>query len=517
MRKNIISLIITVLLSMQLFSSHFVGGDFCVKQIGPSSFEVTLRIFRDCNPGNSTGVSPSGINVYEENTNTLITTFDLSNSRISIDTIPLGDACYTPTGLCVEEQIFRDTITLVPNTNGYYFTWDNCCRNSIIDNLDNPGSAGITYYIAIPDPALPGGNSSPCFGPYPTDGYLCINNDKQLDFGVTDPDGDSLVFSLITPFDDGLGPKPIPLITWTPGFSLANILGPGSAMTIDPQTGIITARPALAGVYVFSILVEEYRGGVKIGEVVRDVQFQALNCNYDQAPYFPPAPDTNVVIFEGNSCFDIVALDLDPNDSVYISVSTSSYPFGSFITLPDPVGPNQYNFSYLNTNTGNTDNVTAEVYQINDTTFFGPRGKAGIRFCWSPDSCDVLALKNFKMNVFAYSVGCDGNDTLTKDITLNVIPKNYWAFTPNVFSPNGDGKNDTYKMGGDFSKCYDVLNIEIYDRWGKKVYEADDPLFEWNGTNLKGKELPTGTYYVILQGFFGSENVTEQFPVTLFR
>ena len=39
------------------------------------------------------------------------------------------------------------------------------------------------------------------------------------------------------------------------------------------------------------------------------------------------------------------------------------------------------------------------------------------------------------------------------------------------------------------------VEFEIFNRWGAKVYETNDPELNWDGTNLSGKELAEGTYF----------------------
>ena len=71
------------------------------------------------------------------------------------------------------------------------------------------------------------------------------------------------------------------------------------------------------------------------------------------------------------------------------------------------------------------------------------------------------------------------------------------AIVPNVFTPNGDGKNDTFKVTG---LAIDQFNMEIYDRWGKKMYETSSWAKGWNGglDNATGSPVPDGTYYYIV-------------------
>ena len=56
---------------------------------------------------------------------------------------------------------------------------------------------------------------------------------------------------------------------------------------------------------------------------------------------------------------------------------------------------------------------------------------------------------------------------------------------PNVFTPNNDGWNDYYRMAGEGYSCTDSLTIQIFNRWGKLVFESNDPYFEWDGKDLK--------------------------------
>jgi gliding motility-associated-like protein len=54
---------------------------------------------------------------------------------------------------------------------------------------------------------------------------------------------------------------------------------------------------------------------------------------------------------------------------------------------------------------------------------------------------------------------------------------------PNAFSPNGDNHNDLFILHG-WSYCVTDFTIVIYDRWGEKVYESQNPSKSWDGNNL---------------------------------
>jgi gliding motility-associated-like protein len=68
---------------------------------------------------------------------------------------------------------------------------------------------------------------------------------------------------------------------------------------------------------------------------------------------------------------------------------------------------------------------------------------------------------------------------------------------PLIFSPNGDGKNDTWEVPE--LEFFPDASIEIFNQWGLKVYSKSKGYFTepWNGTN-EGVELPIATYYYVI-------------------
>ena len=121
--------------------------------------------------------------------------------------------------------------------------------------------------------------------------------------------------------------------------------------------------------------------------------------------------------------------------------------------------------------------------------------------------------------MFGYSLGCDGSiDSVEKIIKIVIENPKTDHIVSNVFSPNGDGVNDNFHFKKSaYDRCYDVLTVGIYNRWGQLVFESDDPLFEWNGNDKNGKELSAGSYFVVVSGYYSGKEVTQNFPLTLFR
>ncbi len=101
--------------------------------------------------------------------------------------------------------------------------------------------------------------------------------------------------------------------------------------------------------------------------------------------------------------------------------------------------------------------------------------------------------------------GC--SDTISLEI---VIEEPLDFIIPNVFTPNGDGKNDVFTIKG---KGMSTFNGQIFNRWGKKIYEWENSMEGWNG-----KESENGVYfYVITFTDYLGEDFNYSGQLTLIR
>ncbi|MEY2972142.1 MAG: hypothetical protein RL738_983 [Bacteroidota bacterium] len=64
---------------------------------------------------------------------------------------------------------------------------------------------------------------------------------------------------------------------------------------------------------------------------------------------------------------------------------------------------------------------------------------------------------------------------------------------PNVFTPNGDGVNDEFRLRPTEAQALDQLFLKVYNRWGQEVFRTSDPNFSWDGRYL-GRVLSPGVY-----------------------
>jgi gliding motility-associated-like protein len=103
----------------------------------------------------------------------------------------------------------------------------------------------------------------------------------------------------------------------------------------------------------------------------------------------------------------------------------------------------------------------------------------------------VIAVKNKNEQIVSVS------NTIAVDKPLTL-------YAPNVFSPDGDGTNDFFAFKGQGVENY---SLEVYNRWGQMVYQANDLSDEWNG-DYRGTPAPLGTYvYQVKAVNYTGENI----------
>ena len=85
---------------------------------------------------------------------------------------------------------------------------------------------------------------------------------------------------------------------------------------------------------------------------------------------------------------------------------------------------------------------------------------------------------------------------------------------PNVLTPNADGKNDTFTPMT-CSAFIKTISIEIYNRYGIKVYESSGSVLNWDGKSSSGAELPSGTYYYVAQVVIQRLDKNDEVPTSI--
>lgn len=286
MRITCFLLTIIFLISFSGYASHIVGGEMYYDCLGNNQYRITLKIYRDCFSSGADFDSPLPVTIFTGN-DQFVRVEDVPYPGNTTIPVTFSNPCVTPpNNICVQEAIYTKVITLAPSASGYKLAYQRCCRGPAVQNLLNADDVGLTLLATIPPAGIADCNSSPRFSEFPPL-MLCNNDPLVFDHSATDPDGDQLVYELCAPYNGGTTFDPLPnpadappysLVPWESGFSAAVPLGPGSSVTIDPTTGVLSADPNLTGLFAVGVCVKEYRNGTLIGTTTRDFLFRVINC-----------------------------------------------------------------------------------------------------------------------------------------------------------------------------------------------------------------------------------------------
>lgn len=135
---------------------------------------------------------------------------------------------------------------------------------------------------------------------------------------------------------------------------------------------------------------------------------------------------------------------------------------------------------YFEQGKGNFSNDTAATTQLTDYQ----KGTNIIVYSFSNSNCGIT------------------NDTIS--LTYDMCGGEEFVI-PTLITPNQDGKNDYFQIDGLNAK-YPTCKVSIINRWGGVVFESEGYLNAWDGTH-KGKPLPVGTYYYIIDLNDGSKSL----------
>jgi gliding motility-associated-like protein len=185
-----------------------------------------------------------------------------------------------------------------------------------------------------------------------------------------------------------------------------------------------------------------------------------------------------------------------------VSVPVEVFDFGVIITAtatPDSILPG--GTSQLFATLGNTYGyVWSPGGTLSNTTIHNPLA--------SPDFTTT-----YSVTVTDTRTGC----IAVRDVTVVVfdpVCEDPNIFIPNAFSPNDDDNNDVLYVYGQF---VEEMHLEIYNRWGQKVFDSDSQTVGWDGT-FKGEPLSPDVYgYHLTVKCINGEEYFKKGNVTLMR
>jgi gliding motility-associated-like protein len=155
---------------------------------------------------------------------------------------------------------------------------------------------------------------------------------------------------------------------------------------------------------------------------------------------------------------------------------------------------------------------------------------AAVIFHWTNSKPDIGLAESGTGNVPSFIAVNMGNNPVTSTITatptiggcsgtsrsyiITVKPLNKDVFVPNVFTPNGDGKNDRLYVYGNY---IDKLEMRIFNQWGEQIAFINNLTQGWDGTQ-RGKPQPVGVYVYVLKAVMtGGRIIQLKGSITLLR
>jgi hypothetical protein len=332
----------TLLIATQPYhakANHAAAGEIIWEHIADSTYRFYFAMYRDCS-----GVQEPATQILCLENGCNNTGFTATMTKMAGQNPP-----YWPGGCpVIKNQCDSAASTLIGFKHWWYAaivtmpaqcsTWKVSVRGGDRNsNMNYANVASNPFFIeSMMNNAGPyQGNSSPYLANRPTP-YTCINTPFTYNNGAIDPNGDSVATELIMLRSGGTScgvPVNLSFNSASPSYNLTNNpIQTGNTFVLNPVTGQMTFTPTLLGSSSMAIRVKEYRNGVLIGYVDREMQVQVLPCINTPVPTFsviPAGPVQGCVGQPLNFCFSAKAtgatLVLSDNHLVSIAGSTVNY------------------------------------------------------------------------------------------------------------------------------------------------------------------------------------------------
>jgi len=161
-------------------------------------------------------------------------------------------------------------------------------------------------------------------------------------------------------------------------------------------------------------------------------------------------------------------------------------------------------FNVINTNSFNVNTTGSATITMGETAILNAvtTGSNQTTYNWTPainhtcPNCQSTTVQPGSTTLYTV-IATDTNGCIAQDtVTVKVIA-DYNIFTPNAFTPNGDGNNDYLQIFGNLAGVK-KLDLMIFNRWGEKVYETNDVNFQWDG-RFKGDLIESSVLVYVMK------------------
>lgn len=302
--------------AVPLLATHNRAGEITYVQIGPTTIRMTLTTYTKTS---SIAADRDSLEIFwGDGTSQWV-------RRANGNGTPL------PNDIKLNYYIAEHTY---PGRASYTITFRDLNRVGNILNVNYPNSIDVPLALStsftLLDPQFQGVNNSVQLLQPPID-FACLGERFIHNPNAYDPDGDSLAYEMTMPLED--------FNVVVPNYLFPNQIlpGPGNQIYLNPTTGdFVWDSPPQAGEYNIAIKIKEYRNGVLINTVIRDMQILVRPCQNE--PPVIEAPDRLCVVAGEKISIPVYISDPDVGQKLELTATGAPLDRGDVIL----VGANQY-------------------------------------------------------------------------------------------------------------------------------------------------------------------------------
>ena len=428
-------------------------------------------------------------------------------------------------GQCIASiNTYTVTITNPPVATLTYSAPNYCITNTTVQTATQTGAAGGSYSVT----PLVGLSLTPSGSFVPSTslaGTYTVRYTIQAASGcpatvvpttvVIDP-----IISAVTGFtyptpvcQNAANPSPTTAAGFTTGgtYGISPLSATTTGLTINATTGAIDLVASTAGTYLVRYATPADIANCKAASFtdfqivitptttpVTGFTYVSPVCSYNPNP----TPITNSG-FEPGGIYTATPAGLSINSATGVVTLATSTP-GSYV-VRYTTAANTTTCKLTSTSTANlvlstevmamiTGECEGPVFVLKSGVLNSSYVPSAATYQWSTSSGTLLgtAANQSVTELGTYSVrvtnasGCFGIANITVDAITCSVPKG--------ISVNGDGINDVWDLTG-----FKVKQLNIFNRYGQKVYSKSEYKKEWGGQTDKGDELPDGTYFYVIE------------------
>jgi len=304
----------------QVFATHFRAGEITATRLSLSSptYEIKLTGYFDMISGRDAAIRQENVTFIINNVEgTGTPAFVVAPRRMP----------YTDIGNNTTQNVYIATYTF-PGTGAYRIAIEVDARNENVLNIGPKPTTSLNFYVSttLEINAAFGLNRTPVLRNAPIDiaavGQRYIHNPAAFD-----ADGDSISYRMYVPQQRGANGMGMNLQYQDPN----TVTPPGqtesgatpATFSLNPVTGdIIWDAPVTKGYYNIAFIVEEWRDGVPIGQIVRDMQIIVDDARNDR-PVIQPIPD---ICVEAGTLINQKVIATDKNgDKLTLTSASGTY------------------------------------------------------------------------------------------------------------------------------------------------------------------------------------------------